>query len=367
MKEKRKYDCVVVGGGPAGAAAAKRLVTSGARVLLIEKKKMPRIKICSGLLGTRAQDKIDRLFGELPLSVQARPNWVKARRVSIEGNEFVEKPLDLIVATGMERRKVLQVWRSKFDQWLVQLSKAEVQEECQFLDFTKKGKSLLIQCRQPDGRGESIKTDFLIGADGGNSAVRKRLDPSFGKKLHWLFSYKVYFQGTVDLEPGYFYCFLHKEFGDFYSALLHKDDFITLGTTVNEGYKIKPFFTKYIEYLRKRCCLVLGSPLCRMGCWVNDMGSSGRFYLGRERIILVGEAAGFLNIMGEGISSALGTGDIAGQAILEGIQAGRDAGKLYQELIEPEMDWTQKTWASGSQSEDENKTQAILKSAIAKV
>jgi len=366
MNDKRKYDCVVVGGGPAGAAAARRLVASGARVLLIEMKKMPRMKICSGLLGTRAQEKIERFFGELPLSVQARPNWVKARRVSIEGKEFVEKPLDPIIASEMERRKVLQVWRSKFDQWLIGLTKAEVREEYQFLDFMENGESLLIQCRRADGRGESVQTDFLIGADGGNSAVRKRLDPGFDKKLHWLFSYKVYFQGTIDLEPGYFYCFLHKDFGDFYSALLLKDDVITLGTTVNKGYKIKPFFTKYIEYLRERCGFLVGPPLHRMGCWVNDMGSSGRFYMGRGRVILVGEAGGFLNIMGEGISSALGTGDIAGQAILEGIQTGRDAGKLYQEMIEPEKEWTRKTWASGSQSDGENKIQEILKSAITK-
>jgi flavin-dependent dehydrogenase len=42
----RNFDVIVVGGGPAGASAAIHLASVGARVLLLERKKFPREKLC---------------------------------------------------------------------------------------------------------------------------------------------------------------------------------------------------------------------------------------------------------------------------------------------------------------------------------
>lgn len=41
-----KYDVVIVGGGPAGSGAAIRLAQNGFSVLLVEKRKFPRAKLC---------------------------------------------------------------------------------------------------------------------------------------------------------------------------------------------------------------------------------------------------------------------------------------------------------------------------------
>ncbi|MEJ7619292.1 MAG: FAD-dependent oxidoreductase, partial [Aquificaceae bacterium] len=41
------YDAVVVGGGPAGASTAYHLSKSGLRVLIVEKEKLPRFKLCA--------------------------------------------------------------------------------------------------------------------------------------------------------------------------------------------------------------------------------------------------------------------------------------------------------------------------------
>ena len=40
------YDAVIVGAGPAGASAAYYLAKEGKKVLLLDKKKFPRDKIC---------------------------------------------------------------------------------------------------------------------------------------------------------------------------------------------------------------------------------------------------------------------------------------------------------------------------------
>jgi len=48
------WDAVVVGAGPAGALAARQLAEGGARVLLVEKKRFPRWKVCGACLNGQA-------------------------------------------------------------------------------------------------------------------------------------------------------------------------------------------------------------------------------------------------------------------------------------------------------------------------
>jgi len=44
---------IVVGGGPAGATAAFFLGQAGAKVLVLEKQKLPRYKTCGGAVSAR--------------------------------------------------------------------------------------------------------------------------------------------------------------------------------------------------------------------------------------------------------------------------------------------------------------------------
>jgi len=48
------WDAIVVGAGPAGALAARLLALGGARVLLVEKKRFPRSKVCGACLNGQA-------------------------------------------------------------------------------------------------------------------------------------------------------------------------------------------------------------------------------------------------------------------------------------------------------------------------
>ena len=49
-RNPKKVDVTVVGAGPAGSAAAKRCAESGLETVLLEKKKLPREKVCSGMI-----------------------------------------------------------------------------------------------------------------------------------------------------------------------------------------------------------------------------------------------------------------------------------------------------------------------------
>jgi flavin-dependent dehydrogenase len=55
------WDALVVGAGPAGSAAASVLASRGARVLLVEKDRFPREKVCGEFLAAEALPSLERL------------------------------------------------------------------------------------------------------------------------------------------------------------------------------------------------------------------------------------------------------------------------------------------------------------------
>src|SRR5262245_52329925 len=44
----REVDTLVVGGGPAGSSCARELVRHGRECLVLERKAVPRVKLCAG-------------------------------------------------------------------------------------------------------------------------------------------------------------------------------------------------------------------------------------------------------------------------------------------------------------------------------
>ena len=66
------------------------------------------------------------------------------------------------------------------------------------------------------------------------------------------------------------------------------------------------------------------------------MSATGNYCLGRGNVLLAGEAAG-LNRGAEGITSALISGNAAGESILESMQSGKKAMATYPKALEDEM------------------------------
>ena len=59
MRWDEEWDALVIGAGPAGALAAHGLATVGTRVLLVDKRRFPRAKVCGGCLNGRALSVLD--------------------------------------------------------------------------------------------------------------------------------------------------------------------------------------------------------------------------------------------------------------------------------------------------------------------
>ena len=241
------------------------------------------------------------------------------------------------------------VWRSEYDYWLIKNSGAEIRDCCTLKGFQDFGKYVTLECYDvSNDKTILIKCKYLISAEGSRSVVRTGLDSDFEKGLKWFVACQYYYKGDADLDPYFYHGFLDSQYGEVYAWFNVKDGLQIIGTSVRKGCKIYPYFEKFTTMLQKRFNLKQKKLVRKVGCLGNNMCTTGRFYLGKGNILLVGEAAGFLNAFGEGISCALSTGLFAADAISRIIKSGSDALAKYAELTRLERRRTTMSWRLGA-------------------
>lgn len=341
--QKNNYDVVIVGAGPSGATTARRLADERLDVLVLEKKKLPRYKMCSGIIFRKSQDLIEKLFGKIPESAFVTPEFLKGVRLWFDNTHYSDWPFN------KDGEGAPNVWRSELDYWLIKNSGAEVKDCCTFKGFKEYGDYIMLEC-QDTGNNETIhiRCKYLVGAEGSRSVVREKLDPDFEKDTKWFVAYQSYYEGSANLDPFFYHGFLEPRFGDVYAWFSVKDGLQVFGTAVRKGSIIYPYLGAYTEMLEKSFGLKLKRLVRKAGCLGNDMCTTGRFSLGKGNVLLVGEAAGFLNAFGEGISCALSTGTFAAEAITKGITSGSNALAIYAELSKLERRQTKISWKLGA-------------------
>ena len=155
-----KTDILIVGGGPAGSTLAHSLARLGIDALILEKAKFPRAKTCGGAVNVRAL----RL---LPFDFEPVVEGV-IKAISFTRN--LEEPISRRYAEPL----MVTVQRESFDDFLVQQAKqagARFFDETQFLSLQPKDD--FVEAETSSG---TIRAKFVIGADGAQSAVAKKLD-----------------------------------------------------------------------------------------------------------------------------------------------------------------------------------------------
>ncbi len=337
------YDAVVVGSGPSGAAAAKRLTGEGLRVLVLEKKKLPRYKICSGIIFKKSQEITERYFGRIPDAVYVQPKLLKGVRFWSDLGNYSDWPF------SKDSEGAPNVWRSEYDYWLISNSGAEVMDCAVFKGFETEGNAVVVHYY--DARENKIrqaKCRYLISAEGSVSCIRAMLSPAFERNVKWFIAYQNYYEGQSSLDPYFYHGFLDQKYGEVYAWFSVKDDLQVFGTSVIKGAKILPCLNAFHEMLEKEHGLALKKLVRKTSCLGNTMCASGNFSLGKGNILLVGEAAGFLNAFGEGISCALSSGLFAAEAICACIKSGEDVISAYTELTKKERRQTSVSWKLGA-------------------
>ena len=101
-----------------------------------------------------------------------------------------------------------------------------------------------------------------------------------------------------------------------------KDDLLVMEVVVRLEGKATLAMARFKEHLWRQSGIEQARLVRRLGCRVTYAAPRGLFCFGKERILVAGEASGLLNFFGEGISSALASGRIAGRASFETFNKG---------------------------------------------
>jgi flavin-dependent dehydrogenase len=320
------YDVVVIGAGPAGCAAAKACSDGGLKTLLVDKCTLPRRKACSGIITNESQNYILEHFGPIPREVFGRPYACRGVAFYLPSVGPVFLDSDCYAP---------YVWRDRFDLFLAERSGARLQDQTSFVGLESRRDAVEVTLSHK-GRRQKVTASYLVGADGGFSHVIRSFARDVYQGVPFAFACQKYYEGTVEADDRYLYWFLLRGVSP-YPWLNIKDGQIIIGLAQLAGNKFSPAFTSFLEYLKKHRGLVIKRELATEGCVANLMTPVNRFFPGRGRVLMVGDAMGLMHQGGEGISCALRSGGYAGEAIVRAMSQGKEALPLYKERVRPEM------------------------------
>lgn len=329
-------DVVVVGAGPAGAAAAIRLAEAGRQVVVVDKARFPRDKICGDGLTTGAL----RLLEDLGVDAGAIASWMPVSDIHVGGPKGHTVTFPLPRDRG---RYAVVARRIDVDHALVErvrASGATVIEGASITSVDDGPGSVtatfavsadLEPAGGPTGdeghaeataRSLTVDARYLIAADGMWSPTRKLVgdaEPGYLGEWH---AFRQYFADVgpkardlwvwfeADLVPGYVWSFPLP------------DGRANVGFGIQRGGKVA---TREMKALwpdilaRPHIAAVLGPdavPEDRHQAWPIP-ARVDRVELARGRVLWVGDAAAATDPMtGEGIGQALLTGVLAADAVL---------------------------------------------------
>ena len=324
------YDVIVVGGGPSGAMAAKTCSEYGLKVLLIEKKSLPRYKACGGGVSRKALD----LIGPVD---DLEPKYECFGAKAFDSNlKYVEYKLESPVA--------ILTFRDSFDNLLIQRAKnsgAEVHENERVKEVTINQASVNVKTT----KGE-YSSKLIIGADGVNGVVAREsgLRKKWGKDVSGIcieteitLPDSLIGQFVSDAQLIHFY--FTEPWG--YGWIFPKGNILSVGIGGLRSKIGKPMesFDKFIHLISKDKAknADLAQYIGKKHAHLIPVGGFDRNIFG-DRVLLAGDAAGFVDpFLGEGIYYSIASGRLAGITASESVEC-NDFSKKFLSLYKSRCD-----------------------------
>ena len=325
-------DVVVIGGGPAGSTVSTLIAKAGYRVQLFERERFPRFHIGESLIPETywVLERLDML-----------PKLQRSRFVKKYSVQFVNSagresaPFYFWDNKPHECSQTWQVVRSEFDQMMLENAREHgvtAHEGVRVHEVLFDGdRAVGVRIKGEDGRFDEVRATVVVDASGQNGLLMNRLnlrvwDPVLNKGAIW-----TYWQGayrdtgrdegaTLVIQNG-------NRRGWFWYIPLH-DDIVSCGVVAPFDYLFKgrqDYAKTYEEEVAM--CPGVRDRVARATQVTGHFATKDYSYRSKQVAgdgwVLVGDAFGFLDpLYSSGVLLALKSGQLAADAIVEGLQRG---------------------------------------------
>ncbi|HXM61917.1 MAG TPA: FAD-dependent oxidoreductase [Terriglobales bacterium] len=321
------YDLIVVGGGPAGASAAITCARNGARVLLLERGRFPRHKVCGEFVSAESLDLLADLLAPQDKRLLADAVRIARARVFLDGR-VIETVVDPPGASVSRLNLDAALWDSA--------EQCGVEGRQQVIVQSISGSDPFLV----DTSVGEFESRALINASGRWSNLNRTPTNGQSSGVKWL-GLKGHFSessphASVDLyffEGGY--CGVQPvnmmdgfEQSVNACAMVRAD----VGSTLSEVFICHPALQE-----RSREWKPLSDPVSTSPLVFSEPQPE------RDGILMAGDAAAFVDpFVGDGISLALRSGSLASECLLPFFagslslaQAARNYRSAYEQRLAP--------------------------------
>jgi flavin-dependent dehydrogenase len=327
-----EQDILILGGGPSGLSTALHLTKDfpqlTPRILILEKARYPRPKLCAGGLVFDAEILLQRLG----LDVNEVPH------VDVEQIHFDFEASGLrIRLPGRHALRVIR--RDEFDNWLAEKTRErgiEIREGITVKNVKVRADGVSIETDQ-----EIFHARIVVGADGSNGVTRRCLFPHTPVHTARVLEILTPAQPALNAGSGrgtsaYF---------DFLPVLDNIAGYVWDFPTQVKGESMRCWGIYDTNILadgkRPHLKEPLAREMSRIGFDLDDCEIQGhpiRWFspenpMSASRVLLVGDAAGADPLFGEGISIALGYGALAAREIGRAFQQNEFSFKGYKNRV----------------------------------
>lgn len=314
-----EYDLIIVGGGPAGAAAALYARRRGLKVLLLDKERFPRDKICGDALSGKSVAVLHEL--ELYERVSELPG-ATIRRIVFGSPDHTCLDIDLSrhelhsrLTGRMLPMEGFVIRRRLFDQFLFEEARRAADrciEGFAVRDLVREGGKVCgVRGVCADGGESEFRGKLVLGCDGFNSIVARRAGLYAHDGRHSMVGLRCYYENVAGLtdqielhfvdevRPGYFWIFpVEDGYANVGIGMDHRD-------IKRRGVNLKRALQAAIDSPAFRERFAGARPAGEPVGWNLPVGSKRRRIHG-DGMLLLGDAAGLIDpFTGEGIGNAL--------------------------------------------------------------
>ena len=295
-----RCDALVVGGGPAGSTCARALCRAGWDVVVADRARFPRDKVCAGWLtpevfGLLELDPAE--YRDAGLTLQE----IRTFRTGVLGASLLETRYPRVVSYAIRR--------CEFDSFLLRRSGTRVLEDTPVERLRWTGATWIAD--------EAIEAPILIGAGGHFCPVARQLrgggdavTPVVAKEAEFHVGRPA---RRDDLAPELYFCRDLEGYG----WCVPKGNFLNVGIGRRDRGDFNGHVREFIGWLERRGSITTGGPIRWRGHAYLASGAGSRPLVG-PGVLTIGDAAGLAYPeSGEGIRPAIESGRLAAQVLSE--------------------------------------------------